>query len=400
MKTFKIVANHFKREKVHYLLSVIGLSCAIMTAFLFSMVRTYYDDSIDDIYPSSDEVLIVTENGIPFYHVVPYGSRLNASIKNDIDDYTGVLRAIPAIFLKASDVENVSAFSDLIMGVPVTEIDSIPLFLRDSLLLDGRYPDAGKKEVTIGVEVGNGSYGVHDLISIDNDDYEVVGILKPSSIIFDHVMICDLNVVQAQFSLTGFVTCIFVHFNSSETTTDALKNTITGNHNDTQVVTHDDIEELASIFLLISSLSEVLFGTFITLISILFMFMLMIKKFQNNSQEIKTLHVLGTPFSSIARNYFVEALALAILGFGIGILGGFTIYFGLLMPVPEDLGAFWTLLGVAIENVEPGLVFNMFLFSIASTLVSLLYPLQKIIKSEKIVQLKLGNLFKSRKKRS
>ena len=79
MKPFKIVANHFKKEKTHYILSTVGLSCAIMTIFLFSMVSSYYNNSIDDIYPQEENVLIVTEKGIPFYNIVPYGSRLNES---------------------------------------------------------------------------------------------------------------------------------------------------------------------------------------------------------------------------------------------------------------------------------------------------------------------------------
>lgn len=380
MHISRLIINHFTKEKTLYVLSIIGIASAITTIFIFSMFQSYYNNAVSNLYPSNSNSLVVTEEGIPFYQVVPFGSRINQSRVAEIKSLSGVSEAFPALFLRAADVGNVNAFSDTIMAIPLENISSERYFNSASLLLTGRFPNPGFREVCIGVDVGNGSLTVNESLDIDNINYTIVGLLKPSSILFNHIIIADINLIQLQFyNYQNIVSCIFVYVPYAAKLT-TVKGQIQLLDSNLQVITSDDIAKLSSGILTITTLTNIFFGFFITFISILFTILLTIKKFQNQQTELQILWELGTPTHRLLSIYFIESCITSFLGFLLGWMIGFILFFDTMYLRSNTEPYFITVLNTAISSVDSNLFFELLLFSFVSSAVSILYLIFKVIR--------------------
>ncbi|MEX2681392.1 MAG: hypothetical protein Q6373_007315, partial [Candidatus Sigynarchaeota archaeon] len=141
-------------------MSIVGVACAVATLCVFSLFRGFYGKATTTLYPSQREVLVVTEQGVPFFQVIPYGSRLNQSSLPDIELIDGVKQAVPALFIRAADVEEGSLFTDVVMGMPLDKIQDYQELLSTSLLLDGRFPTPGIREICVGIDVSDGKASI------------------------------------------------------------------------------------------------------------------------------------------------------------------------------------------------------------------------------------------------
>ncbi|HME54944.1 MAG TPA: ABC transporter permease [Candidatus Lokiarchaeia archaeon] len=362
-----------------YVLSIIGVASAITTIFVFSMFQSYYNNAVSNLYPSNSNTLIITEKGIPFYQVVPFGSKINQSRVAEIKSFSGVKEVFPALFLRAADVENVQAFSDTIMAIPLENISSERYINPSSLLLTGRFPNPGFREICIGVEVGNGSLTINESLDIDAINYTIVGLLKPSSILFNHIIIADINVIQEQFNYQNISSCLFVYM-SSATQLPSIKEQIQSLDPTLQVITPDDIAKLSSGLLTITTLSNIFFGFFITIISVLFTILLTIKKYQNQQTELQILWELGTPSHRFLSIYFVESCIISIIGCFLGLTIGFILFFDTMYLRSNTKPYFLNVLNVAISSIDGKLILELLLFSFVSSAISILYLLFKVVR--------------------
>ena len=343
------------------------------------MFRSYYTNAIPDLFPSDQKALLVTENGIPFYQIVPFGSKIDQSLVSSIKKIPYVVNAIPALFLRSADVENVSAFSDTIMGIPLSSITPYEGIISKSYLLAGRFPAEGYREVCIGNEVENGSLTINDSLVIDQQKYTIVGILKPSNILFDHIVLVELSIIQYQFDYENIVSCIFTYLSKAANVT-VIKESIQNLDSDLQVVTSDDITNLSSGMMTITTITNIFFGVFIVAMSLLFTILLMIKKYQIQDQEIQTLWELGTPSTRILSAYTVESCIVSICGFFIGTLTGFILFFETMYNRSNLSPYFINILDATINSVDLNLILELFLFSFVSTILALVYLPFKIFK--------------------
>ena len=379
MHVSRIILNHFTREKTLCVLSIIGIASAITTIFVFSMFQSYYNNAVSELYPSNSNSLVVTEEGIPFYQIVPFGSRINQSRVAEIGSLSFVTEAFPALFLRAADVDNVNAFSDTIMAIPLENI-SHQNIIETALLLTGRFPAPGFREACIGVEVGNGSLTINDSLNIDNLSYTIVGLIKPSNILYNHIIVADINIIQQQFHYENIISCIFVYMSSAVKLT-AIKQQIQNLDSSLQVITSKDIAKLASnLITTVTTIANIFFGFFITFVSILFTVLLTIKKFQNQQAELQILWELGTPAHRFFSIYCIESCIISFLGFVLGLVLGFILFFNTMYLRSNTEPYLTTVLSAAISSIDNNLILELLLFSFVSSAISMLYLTLKVIR--------------------
>ncbi|MHA1792293.1 MAG: ABC transporter permease, partial [Promethearchaeota archaeon] len=325
MRTWQIIFKHFKRKRLHVVLLVLGIVSAVATSYLFSALKTYYRKSINDLFPSRDDILVVTERGVPYFQIVPFGSRLNESLVAEINKLSGVHDAYGCLYLRVADVENTSLLSGTIFGLNISSLGSNIGYLSKSLLIQGRFPRAGMDEVVVGINVGGGKLEINDTFLIGGKNFSVVGILSPSSFVMDHVLLCDLGVVQSLFHYQGIITCIIVDV-SVLSSPSAVQEKIISRYPSVQAVNSNEVGKLSG-YLLVLRIADLIFGVVVSSSSILFMYLVLLKKFQESSREIWLMHVLGTPTWKIFLIHVIELLFLSVIGYMLGISLGFFILF-------------------------------------------------------------------------
>ncbi len=404
MHVSRIVINHFKRGKTLALISIVGLAAAIASILLFRSYRDYYTDSVGDIFPQEDDIVIVSEDGIPYFQIIPYGSRLNETIVNQLRAgnplFTGIKMVVPVLFVKYADVGGAGAFTDLIAAFPMNMTDPFSrAVMSEKYLLDGTLPSPGTNEIAVGLQASNGTLELGDTMPINGHGYTVVGIFQPQSMLFNHVIMADLGIIQAEFSYTNIVTCVIVeHY--LETFAQAKNNIESMTSDDIQVVNSMDLQQVNGVINIANILSDVIFSVFITVISILFMVIVMFKKVQNHEKEIKLLHALGTSGGRIVCNFLAESLVLSILGYVIGLQLGSTIFSGIFLGLNQTGGRYFAeILQSSFFFIDPALFWITLLFSLLVSIVSVLYPLYKVLLIEhpRLTRLFVLNLHKPRR---
>ncbi|MHA1371029.1 MAG: ABC transporter permease [Promethearchaeota archaeon] len=377
-----IIINRFNRQKAHQILTVLGLAFSLMSIFVFTNYSSYYKDSVEDLFPNRDDILIVVEAGVPFFQIIPYGSRLNESLLDNLTSDPRVQYGYSALFLKATDVESDEAFSDTIMGINLTRIENVSGVLNRLLLIQGRFPRPGMKEIVLGIEVGNVAHNINETIKIENENFKVVGLLAPSSILMNHMIVCDLQTVQELFSYQGMVTCIFLNLGWRADPED-VKQDLLSQHENINVVSHDDIKEFSSVILLVTDLSSFIFSVFMTFVSIIFMFLITVKKFQARTKEMHVFRALGVPPERIIMHYLLEMMIVALLGFCAGMLMGFVFYFSFFFLNEVTINYMPLMLNLAINSVDEDLIWQLLAFSLLTTVISVIYPVASSFKVER-----------------
>ncbi len=401
MHVSRIVINHFKRGKTLALISIVGLAAAIASILLFRSYRDYYTDSVGDIFPQEDDIVIVSEDGIPYFQVIPYGSRLNETIVSQLRSGAPFIKTVvPVLFVKYADVGGAGAFTDLIAAFPMNMTDSFSRdVMSEELLIDGTLPSPGTNEIAVGLQASNGTLELGDTMPINGHGYTVVGIFKPQSMLFNHVIMADLGIIQAEFSYTSIITCVIVeHFwPTFENIKNHIKSLAT---DDVQIVNSMDLQQVNGVINIANILSDVIFSVFITVISILFMVIVMFKKVQNHEKEIKLLHALGTSGGRIVCNFLAESLVLSMLGYLIGLVFGSVIFSGIFLGLNQTGGRYFAeILQSSFFFIDPALFWITLLFSLLISIMSVLYPLYKVLLIEhpRLARLFMLNLHKPRR---
>nr|MDO8117869.1 ABC transporter permease [Candidatus Sigynarchaeota archaeon] len=285
VRASSIILKHLKKDGAISLLVIAGVACAVASSFLFSTMRIYYERSVDDIFPQEENTVIIIEKGVPFYQIIPFGSRINESLVSSIAAESFVKGMLPALFIKPGDLGDVNFFSDITMGIPLDDIQSYSSIISNFLLIEGRMPVPSTNEVAVGVEVMGGNYIVNGCIDIHGDNYTVVGVFYPRSVLFNHVIIGDMPVFQAQFDHENVVTCIFVNLEPSRPHEESIQELLLMDDM-IQVVRAQDIKTLSGPVLILSYMADLIFGILVTTISTVFICLLLVKKFQHNEKDI------------------------------------------------------------------------------------------------------------------
>jgi hypothetical protein len=369
MRVTSLVWNRIKRQKVHYALSVAGVACAVATLCVFSLFRGFYSRSVSTLYPSQPEVLIVTEEGIPFYQVIPYGSRIDQSSLSAIEAIDGVKQTVPVLFIRAVDVEDASLFTDVVMGMPLYKIESYQELLATSLLLEGRFPNSGNREACVGMGVSGGNATVGSTIALGNGSYTVVGVLKPQSIIFNHIILADLLFVQYDFSRNNTISCAFVELYKGEDP-ERVKEDVLALGGDLHAITSQDIEVLSSGLNIVKTLADVIFGAFIALITLFFSLLLMVKRFQNQLGEIRIQRMIGTPLHVLFSTSMLESIYIGLIGFALGSIVGILLFFFTGFGGVDQGSYLWLLFSETLQFLDPTVVLSMLGLALVSTLIA------------------------------
>ncbi len=341
-------------------------------------MRIYYNQSVDDIYPQQEETVIITERGVPFFQIIPFGSRINQSVVPMIRNQSFVKGLLPALFIKPGDLGGASFFSDVIMAINLVDIQSYSNLISSFLLIQGRMPAPGLKEVAVGVEVMGGNYTVNNYIDIEGENYRVVGVFYPRSVLFNHVIIGDMPLFQVQFNHENTVTCIFVNMEKSLSHDENIHDLLQIDES-IQVVSAQDIKMLSSPVLILSNMSNLIFGILVTSISTAFICLLVVKKFQHNEKDIELLHVLGMSVSKIIIMYILEVLLLVVFGIIIGFLSGFLVFFIYYQSFLPHVSYLSYIIQLAFRNLNFNsfLIFYLLLLFYASVMV--IYPFSRIM---------------------
>nr|MDO8085985.1 ABC transporter permease [Candidatus Sigynarchaeum springense]MDO8119531.1 ABC transporter permease [Candidatus Sigynarchaeota archaeon] len=369
MRVTSLILNRLKRQKVHYALSVAGVACAVATLCVFSLFRGFYSRSISTLYPDQQGVLIVTEQGIPFYQVIPYGSQINQSSLPSIEAIEGVKQTVPALFIRAVDVENAALFTDVVMGMELYKIQAYQDLLATNLLLEGRFPNLYSREACVGIDVFGGNATIGSTIILGNGSYTVVGLLKPQSIIFNHIILADLPFVQNDFSKSGIISCAFVELYPG-VDLERVKSDILALGIDLNAITSSDIEVLSSGLNIVKTLADVIFGVFIALITLFFSLLLMIKRFQNQLAEIRIQRMIGTPLHVLFSTTMLESIYIGLMGFALGTAVGIVLFLFTGFGGVEYGTYLWLLFSQTLQFLDPTILLTMLGLALASTLVA------------------------------
>lgn len=369
-----------KRNKKKVLASINAVTLAV--SFLYIL------------YCFSNSIIgMVMRNGIPIYKKAAVvmncqGKPIDSSIINEIKKNENVERVVPTIFNYHIKFK-IPGVSDRASAVPIRKND-INYFMEelDIKLIAGDLPKEGLKEIAIncdiaknrgvklGDKVGNNVYQFDDLPG----EYEVVGVIDSESLI-SILSVNDSNYPNYNNEEAAFGTGFYVF--SKESKKIAMDKYISNLPNDKvryeiekTIIDHAqkasaslkvmDIIAILSIIVMVINVGSAKYAQYL-----------------NRKEELGLLNAVGYNKDQILYKAFKEVVIVNLIGFVLGIVGGFIVSYLLNKGLWEPKGArgfLYTTKGFVVSVFVP--LFTI-LFSIIpiNNLVNKLDPIKMIEKN-------------------
>ena len=340
MHLITYLISSLKKNKLRYLAVILGFSVAIGSMFSIFTFSDQLGDSIDDFFMVDQDTIMVTSKGTSILQIIPFSSKINESVNEEIMQVKGVKTIVPLIYKPYSYDGSSSSSSEWISDVIVGVNLDIISFLADDLTLEaGRLPnkDTGsdQKEIAIGNWVANSTLDVGDTMvfgnETNNDTFTIVGIFESKNPLFDHFIYCEYEEVQQIFEMVGFYTLLYVLFNSEyvESEGHSLEE-ITSNiekiNPNLQTLTSETIKENSGKLFGILNVFQFFISFIPYLISILFIFVMMDLNIKEQAWEFGIMRAIGVKRKQIALYIFLQTMLLVVISIGLGFIVGFFLF--------------------------------------------------------------------------
>jgi ABC-type antimicrobial peptide transport system permease subunit len=307
---------------------LLGFSVALGSVFATNGLFHLFDGMVDRFFMLKSNSLMIVSRGSTLIQIVPFNSRVSESLIADIEDIPGVQAVIKLHFKDFSNSSPTSFSREVIVGIELPVLKNF--FLQSVPLAEGRWPNANSNEVIIGPEISEGKIDLGDQISIRNESFSVVGITEADNPMFDHFIYVDYDKISTLYDVQGYCNMMYVAVDALYTddpeSMRVLKNQIAELDNRIEVMDADAIRAAAGDFFTILDIFQLVFGMFPLIISVIFIFVLLMLNLKDQRREFAILQAIGIPPWKIGVTVFIPTFLIAFCGYFLSIGVGFLLF--------------------------------------------------------------------------
>ncbi|MBA7571133.1 hypothetical protein ES708_12891 [subsurface metagenome] len=328
MHLTRYIISFIKKYKIRYIACIIGFSVALGAVFATAGYSELLNQSLNRFYFVKDNNFMILSKGTSIIQIVPYESKVSENISQILDEIPGVNYAFPLIFKNFGNVTQNNYFKTTILGIDFEFL--IDFYLKDIKLKEGTWPEEGKNETLIGPNAGGGILNVNDSISILNKDFKITGILESDSIFLDKFVYIEYDDIQDLYDMESFCSVYYVIVDSqifSEPNYfNSIKSEIEMEHPYVEVIGSELLDEAAGNFFKIFDALQVILAIFPLVISVLFIFILMMLNVKDQMREFGMLQAIGMSSTRIGLIIFLQTLLITVLGYILSIFTGLAFF--------------------------------------------------------------------------
>ena len=332
-----------------------GIVLSTMTVMVISMTSERYQQTASGFFTPFNEYSQIIEKGSNYFQFLPAGSFLEESQQADIESFFDAT-VIPALIISYD--ETISSFEfNYIMGVNSL---NIPLLWETTPLSEGNWPES-TNEVIVGSSVDYSD----DIVIIQNQTFQVSGVLSSSSSFMDGIIICDLLALQNTYNYTDRVSLFFI---SNVVETDADINSFETTYPHLNFLTIEEQEEIKGNMGNFYTDIIDLFIFFAIITALMFVFAIEMMNVLSRKKDIAVLLLMGTPKMVLMKLLWIEIALITLIGLVIGIPLSFLTHISIFAFIQVKIGFrenFITAFKIFGSNTFKAAPFNLMLQSIA-----------------------------------
>jgi len=327
------------RRRTRSALCIVGTALAVLFVITVAAVTAKYVDVIKEMNVFFSDDVVVVAKGSLVIDAFPIGAFLPESTVGKVREVEGVATATPMLFILSQPSSQEGALSLLPSNVTV----GIPpgnwsVFVGSTPLRAGSWPSTDSaSQVVIGLSLSEQhNLTVGSVVSVKNNNLQVVGILESRSSLMHRAIIVPLKTAQDVYSYNMFVSMIVVAPQSGFQGKEVAQKIETGVFG-TKALTHAERGETVEPILNEVALWNLGIKSMLFLMSMLLVTTVAMINVSEKRRDFATLHAIGAPSTSVIRMVLTET---ALLGFFGGLIGVF-------------LGVFTTVLMVSFYTSIP-----------------------------------------------
>jgi len=379
MHLINYILKGIKKKKIKYFACIFGFSVAISSIFVLTSFSINLDQSINQLYLTNQNTILIIEKGTSLFQVIPYGSIVNKNLTEQFREIPGVSFSLPLIFKEFENSSNMKLIRDTVVGIPMNLLN---FFIFDIQLKEGNLPQDLTSEIIISPDVRNGNLKINDSILIRNKTFHICGILNSYNLLFDHFIYMDFDTSQELYNMKDQCSAIFVN---AQNDADIKKIETYINQLDTNIASYNanTIREFSGNLLMTIQVVEIVLSFFPLIISSFFILIILLFNVRERRKEFGMLKSIGMSNIKLLKLLFIEALITIILSYLLGVFIGFLLY-GYAYFLINGLGSemsFYEFLFTMISKIPIEVYFYVFLISLGTGIIVSFYPIISSIRS-------------------
>jgi len=328
MHLTKYLISFIKKYKIRYIACIIGFSVALGAIFATSSYSEVLNSSMNRLFFVKDENFMILSKGSSIIQIIPYDSKVTENVSETLIEIPGVNFAFPLIFKNFGKDSQNKYIKTTILGIDFDFL--IEFYLKDLDLKEGTWPEEGKNETIIGPEAGGGLLKVNDSITILNKNFKITGILESDTLFLDKFIYIEFDDLQELYDMEGFCSVYYVigdtEIFSDPEHFDSIKSEIEIKHPYVVVIGSELLDEAAGSFFKIFDALQVILAIFPLVISVLFIFVLMMLNVKDQMREFGMLQAIGMSSSRIGLIIFLQTLLITLVGYILSIITGIVFF--------------------------------------------------------------------------
>ena len=309
---WEMMLREFGRHKLRIVLTMLGVTIGILlvtSVSSFSEGIVYY---VNDQIAITSGLVMVMEKDIPGFMV--YQSEIDEALIQDIENIAGVEEVVPVFFQTIDGVSITGTDTeaeDIIRGVNI-EIG------------EGRDFEEGKNELVLGIDYAErGGHTVGDIIELEDEEYEVVGILIESGDQdMDNSVNMPLHDLQELAGKEGKISIMMIKPLSPD---DAyiIEQAINDEFDDLNAASDKSIMNSVNDMLAQLNVMTFALGSIAALISGIVIMNVMFISVRERRRQIGMMKAVGATNRQIRLSVLMEAVTISVIGAVIGVLLSF-----------------------------------------------------------------------------
>lgn len=304
------IIREFNRHRLRTALTVLGVTIGIflvVSVSSFSEGIIYY---VNDQIKITSGLVTVHQSDIPGFSIQL--SEIDQALVAEVESLSGVERVAPILYASIDNVGSVMGITSdgesIIRGVNIE-------------IKDGRDYEEGQKEVVIGSKTADShDYTLGDYITMDEKNYEIVGILEETGRDqIDNAIMMALPDLQDLAGKKDIITLMMVQPSTPEDA-DYIEQAV--NDNFDEITASTDKSMMNSANEMLGQLNAMTFalGSIAALISGIVIMNVMIISVRERRRDIGTMKAIGATNRQVLVSVLMESILISVTGAGIGII--------------------------------------------------------------------------------